>query len=655
MCGIAGLVHVDGKPVDIPRLRQMTARLRHRGPDDEGYLLGIFPDGSAMPAAGAETVAPLTASLPRIEAPPADTRASLGFGHRRLSIIDCTPGGHQPMTDASGALWIIYNGEIYNYVELRAELESNGYVFRTRSDTEVILAAYAAWGIACLERFNGMWAFCLWDRRRGHLFCARDRFGVKPLYYRFNERVFAFASEIKALLAAADAPATVNAAMAYDYLALDLLDHTADTMIAGIQQLPPGHFLILDGRGQLTVQRYYTLRYTTDDAPRDESVIARSGEVYRELLTDAVRLRLRTDVPLGSCLSGGLDSSSIVCAMHELLSTAPGDAGQRTFTAAYDEPACDERRFARAVVDATGARADFTFPRAADLWDELRALAWHQDEPFGSTSMYAQWCVMRAARRNGVTVMLDGQGGDELFAGYTMYYPIFLKSLLRRGRMAEFRRELTESAGRLGQPPWRLAAKAAALLYEPLRRFAPTPARGLDLLNTDFARGQRARRMTWRDARSTSDLQARLWADQVQFTIPQLLHYEDRNSMAFSVEARLPFLDYRLVEWAFAQPVGVKLHRGWTKYVARVGVSSLCPKSIAWRTDKIGFATPETAWMNAGVDVLHALADQATFRAGRFIDPVKLRAQLTPPPRRWRRELWRVASFEMWMRVFGIA
>ena len=456
MCGIAGLVHVDGASVDIARLIQMTARLRHRGPDDEGYLLGVFPDGIAVPAAGAETVAPLNASLPRVDAALTGERASLGFGHRRLSIIDCTPGGHQPMTDGSGALWLIYNGEIYNYVELRAELEGKGHVFRTRSDTEVILAAYAEWGTECLQHFNGMWAFCLWDRRRGQLFCARDRFGVKPFYYCSDGRSFAFASEIKALLTASGAPATANTAMAYDYLALDLLDHTAETLIAGIQQLPPGHFLILDGRGQVAVQRYYTLPFTTDDAPCDEPAIARLGVAYRELLTDAVRLRLRTDVPLGSCLSGGLDSSSIVCAMSELLSTAPSEAVQRTFTAAYDDPACDERRFARAIVDATGVHADYTFPQAAELWDEMLALTWHQDEPFSSTSMYAQWCVMRAARRHGVTVMLDGQGGDELFAGYTMYYPIFLKTLLRRGRLLRLDirpRHLPGPAGMGGRPP----------------------------------------------------------------------------------------------------------------------------------------------------------------------------------------------------------
>jgi asparagine synthase (glutamine-hydrolysing) len=650
------MVRIDRGPVDITRLRQMTDRQRHRGPDDEGYLLGNFPDGVATPAGGAETVPSLRAHLRPVDEVSATQTFSLGFGHRRLSIVDCTPAGHQPMADATGTLWLIYNGEIYNYIELRAELEAKGHVFRTRSDTEVILAAYSEWGRACLERFNGMWALALWDRRRGELFCARDRFGIKPFYYRFDGSTFTFASEIKALLAASPEPPAVNGPLAYDYLVFDFLDHTAGTLFAGILQLPPSHCLVLDGHGRLTIERYYTLHYATAAAPCDETRIVELGSAYRELLSDAVRLRLRTDVPLGSCLSGGLDSSSIVCALSQLLST-PNGAGpaQRTFTAAYDDPVCDERRFANQVVEATGVQATYTFPQAADLWNEIQALTWHQDEPFGSTSIYAQWCVMRAARRGGVTVMLDGQGGDELFAGYLTYYPILLKNLLRHGHLADFQRELHACAARMGQSPWRLAAKAAAVLYEPLRRLFPASPRGAELLNDDFARPHRRRRTHWRELRSTNNLQARLWADQVQFSIPQLLRYEDRNSMAFSVEARLPFLDYRLVEWAFAQPVAVKLHGGWTKYVARRGVTGLCPEGIAWRTDKVGFATPEARWMDAGADIIQALAAPATFRAAQFIDPVKFRDELAATPRRWSRELWRVANFELWMRVFGIA
>jgi len=656
MCGIAGIVRTDGAAVDVGLVAQMTERLRHRGPDDEGYVLGTFPDGTVTPAAGNDTVPPLRATLPALDTAAASS-GSLVFGHRRLAIIDCTPAGHQPMGDASGALWVVYNGEIYNYLELRAELEQKGHTFSTHSDTEVLLAAYAEWGLACLGRFNGMWAFCLWDRRRRWLFCARDRFGVKPFYYRHDEAAFAFASEIKALLPASPTPPAINEALAYDYLAFDFLDHTPETMIAGIRQLPPAHWLTLDERGQLTVQRYYTLPYTSAGGRADDATIEPLAGAYRELLVDAVRLRLRTDVPLGSCLSGGLDSSSIVCAISRLFGGDHSAAQQRTFTAAYDDPACDERRFAEQVAAAARVQATYVFPSAGELWNEILALTWHQDEPFGSTSIYAQWCVMRAARRGGVTVMLDGQGGDELLAGYTMYHPILLKGLLCRAQLKTLRNEIRAGAQRLGQSPWRLTGKAAAVFYEPLRRFLPA-AHGSDLLSGDFARRHRRRRAGWRAARSTTNLQARLWADMVQFSIPQLLHYEDRNSMAFSVEARLPFLDYRLVEWAFAQPAAVKLHAGWTKYIARKAVAGLCPESIAWRTDKVGFATPEAAWMHAGGEVLRLLSDPGTFRAGRFIDPLKLRAAMLPndePAPRWRRDVWRATSFELWMRLFGIS
>ena len=270
MCGIAGIVHTDARPIDVGVLRHMTAQLRHRGPDDEGYLLGAFPDGTSTAAGGTDTVAPLRSRLPAIDALGTESRASLGFGHRRLSIIDCTPSGHQPMSDANGMLWLVYNGEVYNYIELRAELEAKGHVFRTRSDTEVILAAYAEWGRACLERFNGMWAFCLWDRRRGELFCARDRFGVKPFYYRRDGMTFAFASEIKALLATMPATPAVNEVVAYDYLQSNLVEHTPETMFAGIEQLPAGHCLTLSASGDVLVRRYYNLTYTTDHGIPDE-------------------------------------------------------------------------------------------------------------------------------------------------------------------------------------------------------------------------------------------------------------------------------------------------------------------------------------------------------------------------------------------------
>jgi len=654
MCGIAGIIRTDGGPVDVARLQEMTTRLRHRGPDDEGYLLGTFPSGEAVPACGAQTVAPLRAQLPAVEV--GARPASLIFGHRRLAIIDCTPAGHQPMADREGLLWLVYNGEIYNYIELREDLARQGHLFRTRSDSEVLLAAYAEWGPACLDRFNGMWSFCIWDRRRGELFCARDRFGVKPFYYSYDGATFAFASEIKALLAGRALAPTINEDSAYDYLQLDLLDHTDSTMIAGVQQLPPGHCLRLGGGGQLTVRRYYTLSHTSVERDCDVHSIAALGATYRDLLSEAVRLRLRTDVPLGSCLSGGLDSSAIVCTMRRLLPTS--GAQQQTFTAAYDDPASDERQFAEQVVAATGATAHYVFPRGEELWDELVALSWYQDEPFSSTSIYAQWCVMRAARRAGVTVMLDGQGGDELFAGYTIYYPIWPRELLRRGRLARFREECVSSAPMLERTPVRLAAKAAAVLYEPLTKRLRRRRRGLELLNEEFARRHVAHDTRWEEARPRADLQTRLWADQGQFRLPRLLHYEDRNSMAFSIEARIPFVDVHLAEWAFQQPPEVKLHHGWTKYVARQGIVGVCPDPIVWRTDKMGFATPETQWMQAGAEMLRALSEPKQFRAGAFIDPHKLRAQLFPGDRltpRWRRPLWRAACFELWMRVFALS
>ncbi|MEO5957789.1 MAG: asparagine synthase (glutamine-hydrolyzing), partial [Opitutaceae bacterium] len=404
MCGLAGLFEPTA-PAWLPDVtRAMTRLVRHRGPDGEGFAFYSPARHEVQAVSSAETPAGVPGAK---DAPPGST---LGLGHRRLSILDLTAAGHQPMTDATAEIWITYNGEIYNYAELRAELAPRGHAFHTGTDTEVIVAAWREWGEGCLAHFNGMFAFVLFDRRTRRLFAARDRFGVKPLYLWATPAAgLAFASEIKQFTAHPGWRARLNGERAYDFLNWGITDHTAETMFAGVRQLRGGEFISapLEALATASPQRWYAVQ----SAPFDGDFAA-AGRRFRELLDDSIRLRLRADVPIGSCLSGGLDSSSIVCTVRAQLGPRATEH-QKTFSAYSDVARFDERGFIEDVVAATGAASHSVVPDPTALLSELDTLVWHQDEPFSSTSIYAQWCVFRLARAHNVTVMLDGQGADE--------------------------------------------------------------------------------------------------------------------------------------------------------------------------------------------------------------------------------------------------
>ncbi|HOV68299.1 MAG TPA: asparagine synthase (glutamine-hydrolyzing), partial [Methanoregulaceae archaeon] len=399
MCGISVIVYTgNGLFMLDSSLQAMNAAIRHRGPDDEGFAL-FCDDGEPVLFGGADTPENvLTTTFPYSpkvrDGAPVQGPVRVALGHRRLSILDLSPAGHQPMCTPDRRYWIVYNGEVYNYRELRTELEGAGHTFRTGTDTEVILHAYVAWGRDCMERFNGMFAFVLYDRETRTIFAARDRFGVKPLYYwRSPDGFIAFASEIKQFTVLPGWEARLNHQRAFDYLAYSLLDHTNETMFAGVLQLRGGEaveFGVDTVPDPLPVYRWYKYTFEPDRSRREyEEACAR----FRELFTDSVRLRLRADVPLGSCLSGGLDSSSIVCVVNDLLMAAGKKEVQRTFSATSDVKQFDESEFIRAVVEEREIEAHYVCPSIDDLLGELDRIIWHQDEPFGSTSIYAQWSV----------------------------------------------------------------------------------------------------------------------------------------------------------------------------------------------------------------------------------------------------------------------
>jgi asparagine synthase (glutamine-hydrolysing) len=621
MCGIAGIWQRKGT-LDVRTLGAMTRSLAHRGPDDEGYLLGRWGDGTACPRSGNDTPDAVR------EAPfafcPKDPLHSgeeegwtVGFGHRRLSILDLAPSGHQPMASPDGRLWITYNGEIYNYLEIRQELQSLGHSFRTTSDTEVILAAYREWGLECLCRFNGMWALALWDREERRLFCARDRFGVKPFYYHWDDRRFVFASEIKALLEAG-IPRQPNEGTVYDYLRYGLLDHTEETLFAGVEKLPAGHYLALGPDGPPIRRRYWNLQVS--DAIRDDRPDAEWEEEFRTLLTNGVRLRLRSDVTVGSCLSGGLDSSAIVCLAARLLGSSGTSPAPRleTFSACFTEPPLDERRYIHAVSASAGVEENLLYPTLGGLHGEFERLLDHQDEPFNGTGLYAQWCVMRAARARGVPVLLDGQGADEALAGYRKFMVFYFLKLWNHGLYRDLAREV--GGFFLSLDVLKNLPVAHGLRYFQWGRKMADPS---DLLLPDFIRRHADRTY---DLGFSGDLGRRMREDLLRYSLPVLLRYEDRNSMAHSVESRLPFLDVRLAECIAQMPLNQKLRGGWRKHVMRAALRGILPETVRLRRSKLGFSTPDQRWMKDLVASGGTFDGKKNRFIHRFVDAARLGA-----------------------------
>lgn len=623
MCGVSGIYERDGRPVDAEKLAWMTDLQRHRGPDDRGVWIG-GPHGN------------------------------IGLGHRRLAIVDLSPQGACPMHDVDERAVITYNGEVYNYRELRAELVDKGFSFKSDSDTEVILNAYLAWDLDFVHRLNGMFAMAIWDRALQRLVLVRDRFGVKPLYLRAEGARLSFASEIKPLLST-----TGSNRPDLDRLAASLFAHVSDhgdrTMFADVAQLPAGHLLVADADGVLT-RRWFQLEPEQDLPGSGPELIER----FRELFTDAVNLRLRSDVPVGSCLSGGIDSSSIVLVMDQLRRRgAPDSVAVRTFSAAFDVPGTDERPYQQVVQEAAGALPHLVCPDAGVIASDLDAVVWHQDEPFASPSVSAQYCVMRLAREAGVPVLLDGQGGDELLAGYDPHWAPYLYDLVRGGHLADAAWELVHGRRLLG--PGALLRPVADAAPEALHRLLwpavrPKQFPGLRMPAAAVPRGLGGD-VTLAGGRR---LDRTLAADVSVVRLPGLLHYEDRNSMAHSVESRTPFLDYRLVQLALALPIELKRHRGETKVALRRAMGSLLPDQVANRRDKIGFATPAAALLAD-----QRLADRIECAlASPELDRIPFfhRAEARAAWRSFKHgntrlavPMWKLLTLESWARQFQVA
>lgn len=671
MCGIAALVSW-GQHSDFRAIEAMSRLVRHRGPDDEGLV--FFSGASATPVSFGGPDTPIDCFEPGHPYLPAQRYSGgvpsdtiVALAHRRLSIVDLSSAGHQPMCFANQRLWIVYNGEVYNYLELRAELEQLGYTFRSHTDTEVMLAAYAEWGRDCLARFNGMFAFVLLDRAKQRIFAARDRFGVKPLYYRVAPSgMLAFASEIKQFTALSDWAPRINGQIAYDFLNWGLSDHTEETFFRDVHQLRNGEALELNlhdlpqaiqGR-RLPVYTWYRL------AERQFSgSLATAAEQFCELLVDSVRLRLRADVAVGSCLSGGLDSSSIVCVLNALLQERGSANLQQTFSACAEDQRFDERGFVDAVVARTGAAAHYVYPTLDELWDVLDDITWHQDEPFGSTSIYAQWHVFRLAREHGVKVMLDGQGADEILGGYHGYFSPYFARLALDFRWRQLLREIAAVRRIHGySTAWALKQSLNALLpqwlLQPARRLAGKSSMESDLFDLTCLSAAPSDPYLELNGTRPRAIRELSLSQLMRTSVQMLLHWEDRDSMIHSIESRVPFLDYRLVEFTLGLPDQYKICDGMTKRVLREAMTGILPESVRMRTDKLGFVTPEESWIRAeSPERFRAALSEAIEASGGIIRgrAVKLFDDMVDGRQPFTYMIWRLISFGNWMRVFKVA
>lgn len=569
MCGIAGYWSGQHTADWIPRMESALQSLRRRGPDDMGFQRWQSGWGE------------------------------VGLGHTRLSIIDLSAGGHQPMTSHNGRYSIVFNGEIYNYRELREELAVVGYGFRSQSDTEVLLAAWAAWGESCLPKLTGMFTFVVLDRERGTLTCARDAFGIKPFYYAETPKGFCFSSELPAAVALRGTGAALNLQRAYDYLAHGDYDSSDRTFIDGIRQLEPGKIFVLDlNGGRLSASRCW---WTPHVAPVADISLPEAASELRRLFLESVSQHLRSDVPLGAALSGGVDSSAVVCAMRHL----EPDATIHTFSFVAKDSPVSEEDWVDIVNAQIGATSHKVFVEADELARDLDDMILAQGEPFGSTSIYAQYRVFKAAREAGITVTLDGQGADELLAGYNGYPGKRVHSLLDQGRLrdaASFLRGWTEWPGRPLSHGLKLvvADYVNGDVYQRLRQLAGSNLRPSWL---DW-RQLEERGVCLRFPRVLPDdvpgrrLMAELAISATRRGLPALLRHADRNSMRFSVESRVPFLTTRIVDFLFTLPEEYLISpQGETKHIFRKAMRGIVPDAVLDRRDKIGFATPEQRWL----------------------------------------------------------
>lgn len=543
MCGICGIINLNKDHVQELKLSSMMREMKHRGPDDEGMLIDN----------------------------------NFGFGCVRLSIIDLSKNGHQPMSDVGGRYGIVHNGEVYNYKEIRKELIGRGYRFRSNTDTEVILYSYIEWGESCLNKFNGMWAFAVYDSKTEEIFISRDRYGIKPLYYYQDKNKFIFASTISAILKISEHRPTPDRQMIYDYLVFNRTDHSGDTFFKEVNKLDPGHTLTIK-HNSVEIKEWYDLKNRITDS-------FQNADEFRETFISSIGLRLQSDVPLGVCLSGGLDSSSIVSIL--LKNYIKKDL--KTFSAVYgDGIKGDESGYINAYIRVLN-NMHFIHPTPEMLLDDLPTFIMAHDEPTISPAAYAQYKVMELCK-NHVVVTLDGQGSDEQLAGYHYSFGFLFKGLFRELR---FLKLLSEMYHYVNVHRSLYGLKFFLYYFFPSLFRASIGVRRY--LNEEFESAFSKSDLRNENLYQSINLSESL-LNNFKYKLSYILKWEDRNSSWFSLESRVPFLDNRIVERTLSLPNKYLINRGMTKAILRNSMEGILPEKIRNRTDKMGFQTPHDEW-----------------------------------------------------------
>jgi asparagine synthase (glutamine-hydrolysing) len=614
MCGICGIIRFDNRPVQESPIRGMMNIMKHRGPDDEGVF----------------------------------TEHNIGLGFVRLSIIDLSLAGHQPMFSKDERYVLVFNGEIYNYIELRKELESEGLIFYTKTDSEVLLNSYIRWGEKCLSRFNGMWAFVLFDRHEKKLFAARDRYGIKPFYYLYRHDYIAFASEIPPLLSLLEEKPKPDYQSVFDYLVFNRTDQTERTFFEEIKKLQHGHTITMDSKSsisnlQSSVKKWYNLgeRVSVSEGFRDP-------EEYRQLFSSAIGLRLRSDVPVGVCLSGGLDSSSIV----SLLLKDYSKSDLNTFSAVYGRGQNGDETVFIEEYKSLLKNMFYTTPSANTLLNDLSDFIKAHAEPIPSTAPYAQYKVMELAKKS-VVVTLDGQGADEELAGYHYFFGFYFKELFKSMRLGKLSSEmlcyLLNHNSIYG---------LKTFLYFLLPQKIKTGMRVNEIgyLRSEFVKKFQDNNSIAGNLYSSATLNEAL-IDHFEYKMEHLLKWEDRNSMRFSIEARVPFLDYRLVEKTLATASGLIIKNGMTKHILRESMIGILPEKIRKRKDKTGFDTPQDNWFreHAWNYLVSDILNSDTFAARGIIDKskaIKMHSDYLNGKTNSSKEIWKWIHLEMWFRAY---
>lgn len=623
MCGICGVFRKDHK-INKEIFEQMVDIVSYRGPDDRGTY---YEGGVAL-------------------------------GHRRLSIFDLSRDGHQPFFYRDRYV-MVYNGEIYNFRELKEQLRKKGYDFLTKTDTEVLIAMYDCYGKDCVNYLNGMWSFAIYDKERQTIFCSRDRFGIKPFYYCCSQQEFIFASEIKQILLMRQKEAYANRQRLLDYLIMGDLDYTEETLFQDVKQLRGGHCLTLHiATGACELEQYYDLSRTRKKKKNYQAACRE----FKKLFERSVSLRLQADVPVGYCLSGGLDSSSIVCMADSIIAKSGKEVEQHTISSCFEDKAYDEQEYIDEVVRHTQVTPHKVFTKEQDLFEDLDKIIWHMDEPFSSTSIFAQWHVFQNAKAHDLTVMLDGQGADEQLAGYTGFYSVIFAYYLRRFRLIRFGRELYYYCKNRRASESYVSAKdvilnAVVSAYMPnkikmmLKRRLGYGYEGLPFSEQLIGQVVKGREIYRVDSPRAYSL------DHMRYSMSSLLHYEDRNSMAHSIESRVPFLDYRLAESIYSMPVQYKIRKGMTKAVMRDALCGILPDKIKNRVSKLGFVTPEEKWINENFGQFRAQLERACEQLKHVIDGGRVMKWFDDNKGEIKRGdylPWRIICAGHWVEVFDV-